>query len=332
MMFGRYLTIAMMLYAYISCSLPLIHGLSSMSIATTTTALNNQLRTLCKDNQLSKAETLLLQHVSCMLDMNSSRLNDDESRERFENQIQSIVKLKERKQISVLDDSCNTMDSIVSPDSDSLDIVLLGWSKQKSYSRRADDLLVKFVQLNDLVNEYDDLQELIPTPTVNSYGLVLNGLVRCGAAERSEEILNQMEDIGLEPNSHCYISCINAWAHSKFRLAHRKAEILIKKMIKEDIPVDKVAYTSLMNCYRAVSEEDDTAALRCEEVLNKMITLSSSSEKDYSGLTPDVVSYTTAIEAWSRSSDREAALKADKILFSMLHNDDTPNPTARTFR
>ena len=293
----------------------------------------------CIGNQVDEAEALLLGHMSCMIDMKSSSVESvRENQERFDHQLQSIVKVKGEvianisKQKTNIVDTCNTMDLIVCPDTESFNTVFLGWTKQKSFSRRADDLLVKLKQLHELVDEFDGPSDLLPKPSAKSYGIVLGGLARSGAAERAEEILSHMENTGIKPNAHCYVACINAWANSKFRLAHKKAETLIKKMIKEEIPVEKIAYTSLMNCYKAAAEEDNSAAQRCEEVLNKMIKLSNSSEGKYSGLTPDSIAYTTAIEAWARSNDNEAASRIDKLLHAMIDNDNNPDPSAKTFR
>lgn len=160
-------------------------------------------------------------------------------------------------------------------------------------------------------------------PTALFYNAVIDAQARSGggqaAAERAEELLNEMEsrsragDLSLRPRTRSFNAAILAWRNSDSTDAPRRAEVLLKRMNdmykagEEDCRPDTVTLNSIIAVWAAIG---DQGAERAEEFLGFMETAYESGD---SSLKPDAWTYNTCIGGYARSRRKDAATKARKL-------------------
>merc|ERR550514_2450332 len=115
-----------------------------------------------------------------------------------------------------------------------------------------------------------------------------------------------MIDSGIEANTVCYNSVINAWARAG---DVEKAEVWLTKLAESKGKASANTYNILLNaCARAGDVE------KAEAWLEKMRTVA--------GVEPDVISYTTVISLYAKSC---AVSKAEKLMDNMCAAGVKPN-------
>ncbi|KAL3941933.1 MAG: hypothetical protein SGBAC_003789 [Bacillariaceae sp.] len=125
----------------------------------------------------------------------------------------------------------------VLPDETSYNTVLYAWSQSKDRSapQKAEALLWEMQE-----NDDDDATNNKISPSVVSFGSVLQCWTQHAqkskeAAVRGEELLRQMQDLKITPNTICFNTVLNGWATvgRKFQVpeALEKASILLRELL-----------------------------------------------------------------------------------------------------
>lgn len=176
-----------------------------------------------------------------------------------------------------------------------------------------------------------------------------------GAMDRAEAVLAEMERLGdalanvedddddnalrtsdsLRPNVVTYTAVISGLARSREQNLARRAEAILRRMEKNGVEPDMVAYTAVLMAWSKAKshKERRMAASRAISILGEM-EQKYLNQKFY--CKPSAVSYTTAISAIGNSLDKDAAEMAEKIIRRMykLHEEGSItgiNPTTVTF-
>jgi len=173
----------------------------------------------------------------------------------------------------------------------------------------------------------------------------------------------------VKPNAHTFTSVISTWSKSRDKQAGQRAEALLDNMIKlykrgdSELKPNVVTFTSVIQAYARIGGRDAADAangiLRQMEALgvapnlqtyNVLISLWGNSQQIGAGLKaesiltkledeyqngnkdmkPTVVSYTSVINAWAKSSCFGKAERANDILKRMKSNDCQPNEFSYT--
>ena len=122
---------------------------------------------------------------------------------------------------------------------------------------------------------------------------------RGGNAEGAEAILrNEFARCGLEPDRITYNSVVSAWSRAKPEAQPEKGREIIAEMqrIGGDVAPDTVSYNALLHGFSRAHDK--------EAALNVLRT-----ELPAANLRPDVVTYTTALDACNATQDWRSALE-----------------------
>lgn len=171
-------------------------------------------------------------------------------------------------------------------------------------------------------------KESLIQPNVRAYTTLLQLYAKWGAGTEADRLLAKMRSLheagklSEPPNAISYTCALNAWARSRDRAAPAKAEATLRRMegpAEDAPPPDAVAYNSLLRCYavRGMAHE-------AELLLSKM-EKARLAGKNLAG--PDRVSYTTVVDALSRSRSADAPERAVALLDRMreLHAAGRPD-------
>jgi len=173
----------------------------------------------------------------------------------------------------------------------------------------------------------------------------------------------------IKPNFVTFTSVISAWSSSRDKQAGQRAEALLDNMIKlykrgdSELKPNVVTFTSVIQAYARVGGRDAAdaangilrqmkalgvapnlqtynvlislwgnsqqigAGLKAESILTKLEDEYQNGNKD---MKPTVVSYTSVINAWAKSSCFGKAERANDILKRMKSNDCKPNEFSYT--
>ena len=202
-------------------------------------------------------------------------------------------------------------------------------------------------------------------PNEYTYGVVLEAWARSGlpeAAERTEQLLQDMKKNGVMPTNRCYHAAIAA---SGQRDGGHRAEALLNNMLEsEHVEVDAYSFGAVLNVWAKSGAPD--AAQRALAIFNRMrqlyelgnnkalkpnayvlssvlVTMGRSGqpqeaedlllqmEEEYKAMgdpdmRPTVAAYNAVIDAWSRSRDPNGPLRAESLLEQMLvENGSSPD-------
>jgi hypothetical protein len=117
---------------------------------------------------------------------------------------------------------------------------------------------------------------------------------------KSEEILQWMRNLELEPNLVTYNSVLSAWGRSNDPLAEERAFAIFDKILEQGLQPDIITYTSLLS---AISRSrDPNAPVRADDIFEQML---------HDHISPDIVAYSILISVWSKSFHRN---KEDRVL------------------
>ncbi|KAL9187359.1 hypothetical protein ACHAXT_001462 [Thalassiosira profunda] len=225
----------------------------------------------------------------------------------------------------------------VRPDTVTYNAVLkvYGKSGHPDAGKRSEALLDRMLQLY----KGGDRDVLPDDVTFNT---VVNNIANSNAADspqRAMKLLKRMEElytagvIDAEPDIITYNSVLNAFAKSGGPDSARQAEKMLESLerayaagersIRPDVYTYNIVIASHANCGNAN---------RAVALLDKMTAKSNKGRTD---LKPDGTTYNSVLHAWSRSSDRNAPVKALGLLEIMLRlhegGDRGADPNARSF-
>jgi pentatricopeptide repeat protein len=115
-------------------------------------------------------------------------------------------------------------------------------------------------------------------PDLVTYNSVINAWSKSGlrdAGEKSQVLLQRMEELGLKPDTISFNAAISAWANSNDSSAGQRAELLLQKMSKlgEAGHVDAKPNTTSFNSAIAAwtNSRSAFAANKAEAILRRMI-------------------------------------------------------------
>jgi len=188
----------------------------------------------------------------------------------------------------------------------------------------------------------------------------LNELARDNKAEEATALLGRMEreyfdssgpDESLRPNVFSYGNVLNAWTRraqlnricraqssiEEISYPARTAEKILDRMIlscesdtlKSCARPNTVCFNTVLAAWAQSGIKGQYAAKKCERLLLKMEQLNNSLsipsilDNESFSLRPDVVSYSTVLNAWAQSgTGRIGAQRAERVLDRMCQSDD----------
>jgi len=207
------------------------------------------------------------------------------------------------------------------------------WSKRKSFeaAQRAEDLLGRLIQEAIAGNPHmrtkatTTSEENSSAPTamlsVNLFNAAMDGYGKIGEPSGVQRILRRMESLrtsgvadfeGLAPDEFSMSTLATAWAKSHSEEAARKAEAIIQYMDLRGLIPNTITYNSVLHAIAVGSECD--SALRAEDMVERMKRRHEENGEDCQ---PDVYTYQSLIQAWSRTTMPGSPHKAERILRSM---------------
>lgn len=132
---------------------------------------------------------------------------------------------------------------------------------------------------------------------------------------------------------------INAWAKKRSRFSALMVQKILTRIMDERKAGNENAIVTTVMCNTLIDawakSQDEEAAQKCEVILQWMIDVSSDDSEYKHDLKPNVVSYTSVIDALSKSGMSGAAERAEKILNIMQskyeNGDEDVEPNTITF-
>jgi len=207
------------------------------------------------------------------------------------------------------------------------------WSKRKSAeaARHAEDLLERLIQEAVAGNPHmrtngtttsSSEEENYPAPSAMMSVSLFNGAMdsygKIGDPTGVQRILRRMEGLRtsgvddfahLQPDEFSMSTLATAWAKSHSEEAAQKAEAIIQYMDLKGLVPNTITYNSVLHAI-AVGNQCDRA-LRAEDMVQRM---NERYEKKGEDCQPDVYTYQSHIQAWSRTSMPGSPQKAERIL------------------
>jgi hypothetical protein len=194
-------------------------------------------------------------------------------------------------------------------------------------------------------------------PNVVNYNSVINAWGRCkskGSATRAAEILKMMDDDDVEADTLSYSLVVSAWAHSPETGATRQAEAVLEDMEswakEKNKAIDKAFDEELndhqkdemratpsslptirvhldVDCYNTVlialsKRREQDAPGRALAILRRMKKLA---DEGFETVRPNAKSWNSVLNTLSRSSDEDAAQRAEDVLCEMYSEGVIPD-------
>lgn len=211
------------------------------------------------------------------------------------------------------------------------------WAKRKSIEAagRAEELLERLIQEAIAGNPHmrtnasttkmtpDDKKSSTPPSmlTVSLFNAAMDAYGKIGNPAGAQRILRRMEGLrtsrvedfaDLQPDEFSMSTLATAWAKSHSEEAAQKAEAIIQYMDLKGLIPNTITYNSVLHAI-AVGNQCDRA-LRAEDIVQRMKRRHEENAEDCK---PDVYTYQSLIQAWSRTSLPGAPQKAEQILSFM---------------
>jgi len=225
--------------------------------------------------------------------------------------------------------------SLVQPDADCFDIALHTWAISKSVDapRKTEKLILSMIRLYENGNLNAKLSRLSFNQVLTAWSKVQNP----EAAQRAQDILNQMRDGGkstnhdLTPNIASYSAVVFAWCKSQHQDSGRRAERILKRAEKhsrqspDEVVLDNVIYNLVIDAHSKTSS--NKAHLRARTVLDRLIA---QYDDGLERCKPDVYSFTSVLGSCASLSgsknERRQAFEVAKATFDdMLRSGVKPN-------
>ena len=127
------------------------------------------------------------------------------------------------------------------------------------------------------------------------------------SVDKALQLVERMEKNGLSCNEFVYNAVLNSLAKSRQNDNVEKAHTLLEKMIRTDV-ASNISFNSVLNCHAKCSDPESGSSAKA--LLERM--------ESSHNFKPDVISYTSVIDALTRSRDWNAPENASEILEKML--------------
>ena len=204
------------------------------------------------------------------------------------------------------------------------------WSKRKSAegAERAEELLDRLIQEAIAGNPHMRTKEstldnntTTPPPqmlSVTLFNQAMDGYGKIGDPSGVQRILRRMESLRtsgvqdfaqLKPDAFSMSILATAWAKSHSNEAAQKAEAIIQYMDLNGLVANTITYNAVLHAI-AVGNECDRA-LKAEDMVQRMKRRHEENGEDCQ---PDVYTYQSLIQAWSRTQMPGSPQEAERIL------------------
>ncbi len=216
------------------------------------------------------------------------------------------------------------------PDVVSFNSVIKCWAKSrnKEAPERAEAILRHMPCLYDAGN-------MGVKPNAASYNTVMHAWARSRHPEavfRAQALFDELQkDSVTKPDLHVFATLITAWGRSKHDDRAAKAQAVFDNLLSlytsghQDLKPNVVVYNALIAARVKAGVPE-----KAEQILREMESEASL------GIKPDLITYTTIMEGWSRSEDPKAADRMqglyDEMRNKYLAGDDTVKPDGRIFK
>jgi len=173
---------------------------------------------------------------------------------------------------------------------------------------------------NEVFQKLETWCSQCPSLSISGKGmsLLMDAATKTGdyakAALFCEMLLIRMVQDNFRPSSTNLNCAINAWAKSGVPNVTNKAEGLLKRMFNAGVELDIVSYNSLMSVYSQQGQAEYAEAL-LQELVSAWL-------QDKQTVKPDLITFNSAVNAWSRSNDMNAAERAQDLLRRLLDPSD----------
>ena len=210
-------------------------------------------------------------------------------------------------------------------------IAVSRWSKRRSATAalRAEELLERLIEEAVAGNPHmrtnekiSNSEETMSAPrsklSVALFNAAMDAYGKIGDPSGVQRILRRMEGLRtsgvddfscLQPDEFSMSTLATAWAKSQSQEAAQKAEAIIKYMDLNGLIPNTITYNSVLHAI-AVGNECDRA-LKAEDMVRRMIRRHEENGEDCQ---PDVYSYQSLIQAWSRTAMPGSPQEAERIL------------------
>lgn len=222
----------------------------------------------------------------------------------------------------------------IKPDIVSYSTILHCWAKsgRKNAGDRAEAILREVERLD--CAGYEKMK-----PNTVFYNSLINIYAKAGNVDRAEFILKEMYDrylngnIYIKPDIQSFNTVLDGWSKSKAANAPERAETTLEQMVDLaeanrllDIKPDVVSSNIVMNCWAKSRRVD--SGLRAEAILRKLENAYTAGRKE---MRPDIISYSTVINAYASVGNADQAERILKEMYSAYnHNNTNVKPNTQT--
>jgi len=164
------------------------------------------------------------------------------------------------------------------------------------------------------------MDEMHTKPDAYAYTTVINAWAQSGqkdfAAERAQEILNRLEnDPNVQSDIHAYTACMSAWVKSYNPKAVDQIEALMERMESLDhVEINLMAYNTYIHAL-AVHGSTRGMPKKANDLLDSLEQRFQTGQINFA---PNIFSYNLVLEAWARSSEESAAVRAMEVFRNLL--------------
>ena len=188
---------------------------------------------------------------------------------------------------------------------------ILGWGRRKTHegADRAEELLQRIIDENLAGNKKAEL-------TVTLFNSAMDAHAKVGNPDGVQRILKKMLDLRkghenmghLQPDVFSMSTLATAWTKSRSPESSKKAEAILEYMRLRNMPPNTVTYNAVLNAMANGKEIDK--AIRIEDLIKRMKERSEKGED----CEPDIYSYQSLIQAWSKTPLSGSPQKAEEVL------------------
>lgn len=185
------------------------------------------------------------------------------------------------------------------------------WGRRKTdyAAKRSEELLDRIIDENLAGNSHAEL-------TVNLFNAAMDAYAKVGNHVKVQKILRRMNNLStnhdhlkhLKPDNFSMSILATAWAKSRSPEAALKAEAILNYMETQNLAPNTVTYNAVLHAV-ALGDQIDKA-VRAEDLVKRMKNRYSEGE----GCKPDIYSYQSLIQAWSKTLLPGSPQRAEKIL------------------
>mmetsp|Transcript_90360 Transcript_90360/g.260513 ORF Transcript_90360/g.260513 Transcript_90360/m.260513 type:complete len:876 (-) Transcript_90360:45-2672(-) len=206
----------------------------------------------------------------------------------------------------------------VTPDTYCYNIAIKAWIRSKGGRESAE-------HADRILEEMEAPKDLVTYSTVIS-AWAASGM-RSHAVARAEELLKELNEAGLEPNTIVMNSVMSTWVKSRNPAAvNRTADMLEQMELSSTCLPDLFSYNTHLHALSMHAKRPGYAK-RASDLIASLEEKCAAGEVH---LRPNLFSYNLAIDAWSKADDYDAAWNAVKILRKMIDR-EWPRPDTFSF-